>query len=263
MILNFAKKIDVAFRVINIDLRMIGVSILRLPRYFSERKRFNELFKDKSWRQERCPALLDRDMPSASLGEYFWQDMFVAKRIISDNPRFHIDVGSRIDGFVAHLACVRPVSVFDIRPLEAIIDNVEFVQWDITNPNQKYRNVADCVSCLHTLEHIGLGRYGDKLDPDGWRKGLASLASLMSTSGQMWLSVPIGIQRVEFNAHRIFSPSTIIEYAKDLGLSLSGFWYLSDKGMTESIDLECDLNRLSSKRYGLGVFLFTNREVTQ
>jgi len=75
------------------------------------------------------------------------------------------------------------VKVFDIRPLNANTENVKFTQWDINRPNSTPNDVAKCVSCLHTLEHIGLGRYGDKLDPDGWKKAFKSLVDLVAQGG--------------------------------------------------------------------------------
>ena len=161
-------------------------SIASLPWYLRQRKTFKSMgsgLKERDWLVTSYPILLDRNLEAASLGEYFWQDLFVAKEIIAHNPIRHVDVGSRIDGFIAHLACVRKVEVFDIRPLTSEIQNVEFTQWDITDPNPTLNGSADCVSCLHTLEHIGLGRYGDKLDPDGWKIGLKSLVDLVAWGG--------------------------------------------------------------------------------
>ncbi len=250
------KKLNAALCCVKFDLRAIILSIVELPRYFKDRIRFNSLQGQSGWALRNYPVLLDRNAGAALLGEYFWQDLFVAKEIIKKNPKLHIDIGSRIDGFIAHLACVRSVKVFDIRPLSAKIENVEFIQWDITNPNAELRGLADCVSCLHTLEHIGLGRYGDKLDPDGWKKGLESLVDLVAPGGGLWLSVPIGIQRVEFNAHRVFDPATIIHAASELEMTLAGFFYLSDAGIRESLSLDDDVESLARKNYSLGIFLF-------
>ena len=156
-------------------------SLAASPKFISDYIKFK--LKTKNWKLKVYPVLLDKKQQSANLGEYFWQDLFVAKKIIAHNPIRHIDVGSRIDGFISHLACVRKVEVFDIRPLTSEIHNVEFTQWDITDPNPTLNGSADCVSCLHTLEHIGLGRYGDKLDPDGWKIGLKSLVDLVAPGG--------------------------------------------------------------------------------
>lgn len=243
-----------------IDLSAIFRSMLELPRYLSDRRKYIRLENENRWSMRTYPILLDRNLESASLGEYFWQDLFVAKKIIKQNPARHIDIGSRIDGFIGHLACVRGVEIFDIRPLTPTIDHVKFTQWDITNPNPDFQGISDCVTCLHTLEHIGLGRYGDQLDPDGWKKGLNSLVDLLSPGGCLWLSVPIGIQRVEFNAHRIFKPATIIDASEDLGMKLSRFFYLTDSGIDESEKIPDDIEMLSREKYGLGIFLFIKGE---
>jgi len=211
---------------------------------------------DPKWAISNYPILFDRDAQSAQLPDYFWQDIFVAKEIIKQNPRRHLDVGSRIDGFIAHLACIRKVEVLDIRPLATHIDNIEFIQWDITNSRPELHSIADCVSCLHTLEHIGLGRYGDKLNPDGWKQALHALVELLADRGNLWLSVPIGIQRVEFNAQRIFDPITIINASATLGLTLVSFFYLTESGIKESSDYQNDFALLARNSYGLGIFLF-------
>lgn len=235
-------------------------ALIAMPWYIRQKKLFLNLQKQSiSWPLNSYPILLDWKDQSACLGEYFWQDILVAKKIIHSNPSRHVDVGSRVDGFIAHLACVRKVEVFDIRPLHSKIENVEFTQWDITDPNPAFIGSADCVSCLHTLEHIGLGRYGDKLDPYGWEIGLQSLVDLVATGGLLWLSVPIGVQRIEFNAHRIFNPITIINSASKLGVTLERFFYLTELGFIESSNIYEDASSLATKRYGLGIFLFSKK----
>lgn len=175
--ISFFKKILSCFEL---HPKKTMIAICRLPFYLIT---FNKFKRISSWQLKFYPCLFDRDTQSAKLGEYFWQDMYVAKKIIQTNPRRHIDVGSRIDGFIAHLACVRHVEVFDIRPLNINIDNVTFQQWDVTKPSVKLDSICDCVTCLHTLEHIGLGRYGDNINPDGWEEGLKNLSKLLEPGG--------------------------------------------------------------------------------
>lgn len=251
---------------INVQPFLTAESIPTLLWYFNQKRTFKRLYfsslthKYSNWKINDYPMLLDRGVESASLGEYFWQDLLVAREIIKQSPARHVDVGSRIDGFVAHISCTRTVEVFDIRPLSANIENVKFTQWDITNPNPAMNGSIDCVTCLHSLEHIGLGRYGDQLDPNGWEKGLSSLIKLLSIGGYLWLSVPIGEQRIEFNAHRVFNPSTIITSAVELGASLTRFFYLTEIGFVESKNINEDAQLLSSKNYGLGIFVFTKHQ---
>lgn len=208
------------------------------------------------WKVVKSPCLFDRDQESGSYGEYFWQDLYVAKHIIKLNPKRHIDVGSRVDGFIAHLACLRSVEVLDIRSISALVDGVDFHKADISKLSEEWFDVADCLSCLHTLEHFGLGRYGDEIDPDGWMAGLNNLQKILKKGGVFWLSVPIGVERVEFNAHRVFDPRTIHNYVLGLGLILEEFAFLDNDKIVVSTDLQCDLCRLAESNYSLGIFKF-------
>jgi hypothetical protein len=229
-------------------------ALVSLPAYVRDLRRFRA---GSRWKIHLYPCLLDRSGNAAALGEYFWQDIYVARRIVAAAPTRHIDVGSRIDGFIAHLACQRPVEVYDIRPLNLEIPNVRFHRWDMTagGPDAPHDAAADCVSCLHTLEHVGLGRYGDRLDPDAWQTGLARLAGIVRPGGQLWLSVPVGRQRVEFNAHRVFDPRELRGCAQRLGLVLEEFWTIDGSGL-RPVATDLDWDRAVGAEYGLGLYLF-------
>ena len=254
------KKLNTAALSLNLNLSAIASSLKNLPKYFIDRNRYMKQVDLKKWSFRSYPMLLDNRSEAASLGEYFWQDLLVAKKIIKTNPSKHIDIGSRLDGFIAHLACVRKVEIFDIRPLTKKIPNVRFKKIDITNLKQKHKMIADCVSCLHTLEHVGLGRYGDNIDIHGWSKALGSIISIVKPGGLLWLSVPIGLQSVVFNCHRIFNPVTIIDEAAKFEMKLINFYYLSDLGILKSKNFQKDIQKLSKKKYGLGIFLFRKKE---
>lgn len=141
-------------------------------------------------------------------GHYFHQDIYVAREIYRNNPKRHHDIGSRIDGFISHLAVFREVEVFDIRELESSDPNIHFCKLDIldTVAVSEMERVSS-LSCLHTAEHFGLGRYGDPINFDGWFVGLKNMTSLVATGGTFYFSTPISSrQRIVFNAHRIFDP---------------------------------------------------------
>jgi SAM-dependent methyltransferase len=153
------------------------------------------------------PILYDRFAQSGTArGHYFHQDLLVAQRIFVQNPEIHVDVGSRVDGFVAHVASFRQIEVFDIRPMHANVPNVKFIQFDLMGEiSNAWVDYCDSLSCLHALEHFGLGRYGDAINVNGHVVGLNNLAKLLKPGGKLYISVPIGPQRIEFNAHRVFS----------------------------------------------------------
>jgi len=183
-------------------------------------------------------------------GHYFHQDLLVAQRVFETRPRRHIDVGSRVDGFVAHVASFRLIEVLDIRPSERDVHNVTFIQVDLMAPLPKELHACcDSLSCLHALEHFGLGRYGDPIDHDGHLRGLENLGRLLQTGGTLHLSVPIGTQRIEYNAHRVFSVAYLLGILEPT-YRVERFSYVDDAG-----DLHRDASlteRAVATDYGCG-----------
>ena len=167
------------------------------------------------WGRE-MPMLMEWDEASGGLGGYFFQDLTVARWVHEDNPSRHVDVGSRIDGFIGHLAVFREVEVIDIRPQPRQVHNVRFHQLDLMQLlPETWIESTDSLSCLHTIEHFGLGRYGDPLDPNGHLRGLAQLKRMVNPGGVMYLSTPVGPERIQFNAHRVFAPETLLGWFAD------------------------------------------------
>jgi SAM-dependent methyltransferase len=188
-------------------------------------------------------------------GHYFHQDLLVARRIFERRPDRHIDIGSRVDGFVAHVASFRTIEVFDIRPLTKRIPNVVFRQADVMSPPPELAECADSASCLHALEHLGLGRYGDPIDPDGHLKGLAALHRLLRPGGTLYLSLPIGPARIEFNAHRVLSLEYLLAKLRPR-FEVIAFSYVDDTGdLHENVELdEAAIRTNCGCKYGCGIF---------
>ena len=172
----------------------------------------------------------------AARGHYFHQDIWAARKIFHRNPVRHIDVGSRIDGFVAHVACFREIEVYDIRPNSSQVKNIKFVQRDLMKSAE--RDICDSLSCLHVIEHFGLGRYGDEIDPWGYKRGFKYMFDLLRPDGTFYFSVPIGPQRVEFNAHRVFGLKHLLNMIDGLGLDIIEFSLVDDAGsLIENVPL--------------------------
>jgi hypothetical protein len=203
------------------------------------------------------PCLNDRaDSAGSAKGHYFHQDLLVAQKIYVANPSNHLDVGSRVDGFVAHVATFMKIDVLDIRPMRTSAKNISFHQLDLLSDETLSLGSFESVSCLHALEHLGLGRYGDELDPMGWIKGLQSLKSLTSIGGVLYLSVPIGPQRIEFDAHRVFEVATLRSQLMN-GFDFIEFNFVDDEGELVSVDLKdfmLDENSFGCT-YGCGIFV--------
>ncbi len=202
------------------------------------------------------PCVEDRYKESGETPRhYFQQDLLVAQRVFQNRPLKHVDIGSRVDGFIAHVAAFREIEVLDIRGLECNIRNIRFRRANIMDDQFRLRDYCDSVSCLHALEHFGLGRYGDPVDYHGHVKGLENISCMLKKQGKLYLSVPIGEQRIEFDAHRVFS----IRYLLDLldgKYRLDSFSYIDDAGaLFVDVPLqEADVTRNFSCHYGCGIF---------
>lgn len=193
---------------------------------------------------------------AGGLGCYFWQDLWAAKKVADKNPQKHYDIGSSLRGFIGHLSSFRDnIVLIDVRPMDKEIPGVTFIQGDA----KKLSNIADdsleSLSSLCALEHFGLGRYGDEIDPEGCFKALKEYQRVVAHGGNLYLSVPIGYEMLQFNAHRIFYPETIINELSEMELmefSTTG----SEDCILYNEDIhKYDLVKTGGSRFGLFHFV--------
>lgn len=205
------------------------------------------------------PIISDFDDNASGVlpGHYFNQDLLVASLIHKSRPRRHIDVGSSFAGFVAHVASFRAIEVLDIRPMDAVDHpQISFLQKDLAVSDPSFRGITDSLSCLHTIEHFGLGRYGDSIDPDGHLKGFQNLVDLLEPGGTLYISFPIGKKdAVHFNAHRVFHPLSVLSWPlADGGLELKEFSYEDD---AHRLHRDVPLGQfVPAVEYGCGIYTF-------
>lgn len=157
-------------------------------------------------KETEYPVLSEYRAAAANMDvHYFIQDIWFAKKVIHNHPKEHFDIGSRVDGFLSHLlAADINVNMIDIRPLDIQIPGLSFTQGDIVNLSNIQPGSLLSLSSLHVVEHFGLGRYGDDIDPKGWIKGLKAMQKMMAMGGYFYLSFPTGREnRLYFNAHRV------------------------------------------------------------
>ena len=155
---------------------------------------------------------------------YFFQDIWVAQQIARAGIKHIYDIGSRLDGYIAHLLSMDiEVTMIDVRPLKRKINGLHFIQGNATSLESIADDSLGTLSSLHALEHFGLGRYGDSVDYLGWKKALHAMARKIQKGGRLFLSVPVGCEeKLMFNAQRIFSPSSIIrEIENEMELFMS------------------------------------------
>jgi len=196
------------------------------------------------------PFLFDKTDTTPFDAQYFYLDSWAARRILKTAPAEHIDVGSNVH-FVGILSAFVPVRFIDLRPLNASLSNLKSEAGSLLDLPFKDGSILS-LSCLHVIEHIGLGRYGDPLDPAGSKKAARELARVLAPGGNLFVGAPVGRERVCFNAHRVLAPKTIIEYFGSLDL-VEFSCVVGDGQFTENADpLTADLGSSAC-----GMFWFT------
>jgi hypothetical protein len=231
-------------------------SLRLLPVYLRDVRTYQKMNPRPSFRvhfRDAFPILTDmRSDAGTAKGHYFYQDLWAAKKIYEHRPSEHYDVGSRIDGFIAHLLVFMPVTVVDIRPLESEIPGLNFFQDDASELANLATGSIHSLSTLHTAEHFGLGRYTDPVDPAACFQFMAALQRVLAPGGRFYISVPVGRERVEFNAHRVFAVETILRSFE--GLHLLSFSFVGDD---DSLHEDVDPKTFPASEMACGLFEFT------
>jgi hypothetical protein len=187
-----------------------GRAVRDVPWFFSSLARYVRATQEWPNVLDIYPCLGDRhsDAGSAS-GHYFHQDLWAARKVLESGVKDHVDVGSRVDGFVAHCATFTHVHYVDLRPLPSTIPNLSTIVGNILELPYESNSVPS-LSSLHVVEHIGLGRYGDDIDPNGHLKAIRELGRVLGHAGNLYFGIPIGRTRTWFNAQRIMNPLDVV-----------------------------------------------------
>ncbi len=219
-------------------------------RYLADWRRYARLPGAEAIRlMDSYPQVHDRTETIEIDPHYFYGNGWAMRRIISAAPQWHVDIGSQ-SMFVNLLGATIPVVFVDYRPLARPLTGLRCLAGNIVALPFTNSSIGS-LSCLHVIEHIGLGRYGDPLDPDGTRKAARELSRVLAPGGNLFLVTPVGRQRVCFNAHRIHTPETIREYFSDLELlEFSGVD--DDSRFVERVDMAV----FSDSYYACGMFWF-------
>lgn len=181
----------------------------------NDMEKYTEKNRDEKFTIRDEALFLIDDEKESEAGEpvvhYFAQDIWGARKIYENNPLNHYDIGSSLNGFIAHLLVFREVNYIDVRPLKKAIPGLHYLYGDAMNLESIKSGSIESLSSFHAMEHFGLGRYGDPVDPEGYIKGAESMQRVLQKSGHLYLGVPVGpVDRLVFNAHRIFRLETVI-----------------------------------------------------
>lgn len=201
-----------------------------------------------AWADHR--AHLDEATARFSFDRHYVYHLAWAARVLAQQqPGRHVDIASSIY-FAATISAFVDVDFYDYRPAELTLDNLTSGAADLVGLPFPSRSVAS-LSCMHVVEHVGLGRYGDPLDPDGDLKAMAELERVLAPGGSLLFVVPVGRPRIVFNAHRIYDYEGIRRPFAEL--ELVEFALVPDKG---DLVRDADPALVERQEYGCGCFLF-------
>jgi len=232
-----------------LDPRRLG-SLRRLPGFLAEWRHFRRLSGPGTAKfADTWPCLEDRVHATPFDPHYFHQAAWLARELAKARPAVHVDVGSSVMAMSVLSAHV-PLVFVDYRPLQVQLAGLNSVAGDITHLPFAGKSVKS-LSSLHVVEHIGLGRYGDPIDPGGCFAALAELERILADGGRLYLSTPVGRERVCFNAHRVFAPVSIPAALPQL--SLKRFCYIGDD---RRLHIDASLGDAGDLDYGCGLFEF-------
>ena len=237
-----------------LEPRFLWRGLIGYPRYVMDLLRYRRLIKAAGQKTEfeLFPCLHDWTSQTGFDPHYTYLSYWATKQLERiDAAHSHVDVGSQIS-WVVSISAKRPVIFIDIRPFVSHLPDLEVRKGSILDLPFPDQSVAS-LSCLHVAEHIGLGRYGDPLDPDGTKLAAFELSRVLAPGGRLLFALPVGRERVCFNAHRVHCPSTIIDYFAQAGLVLSEFAVVDDARVFHA---KADPKSLESAEYGCGMFTF-------
>jgi hypothetical protein len=233
------------------------IGLAYLPKYIGHWMRFSNLNEGDQLRLvDAYPNLGDWVTSTPFDPHYFYQAAWLARQLASDPPARHLDIGSDVR-LIGTLSAFVSTEFMDFRPLDATLPGLNCTSGDITALPMADDSVLS-LSCLHVVEHIGLGRYGDPIDPEGSRKAIAELTRVLAPGGSLFLSLPVGRERVCFNAHRVFAPKTILELSGKL--KLASFALVDDTGRFWP---DCSLSQANDLDYGCGMFVLKKPNLDQ
>ena len=198
------------------------------------------------------PCLSDKTNETEFDKHYVYHTSWASRVIAKTNPKVHVDISSFIY-FAALVSAFHKVEFYDYRPANLQLDNLLCKAADLTNLPFENESVQS-LSCMHVIEHIGLGRYGDPLDPNGDLKAIAQLIRVLSIGGSLLFVVPIGKPKIMFNAHRIYSYKQVLEYFSDL--KLEEFALIPDNQKDVGLLYNPSEEIVDSQNYGCGCFWF-------
>ena len=201
------------------------------------------------------PQIKDKTIETGFDRHYVYHTAWAARKVKTIAPAKHIDISSSLY-FCAIVSAFVDVDFYDYRPAKLNLSNLKSLHGDLHKLPFESKTVQS-ISCMHTIEHIGLGRYGDPLDVDGDIKAIDELKRVVTVGGNLLFVTPVGRPKIEFNAHRIYSYEQIMSYFE--GFELKEFSLIPEYEKNGGLIEHADPNLVNKERYACGCFWFVKK----
>ena len=205
--------------------------------------------------EDRHPCLNDNTPSTGFDRHYIYHCAWAAQVLALTRPACHTDISSSLY-FCAIASAFVPMRFYDYRPAPLQLSNLSSNTADLLALPFENGSI-DSLSCMHVVEHIGLGRYGDSLDPDGDLKALAELKRVLAPGGSLLFVAPLGSPRIMFNAHRIYSYGQVMEYFAEL--ELRQFALIPDDPRDGGLVYDASEALANRQSYACGCFWLTKK----
>ena len=239
-----------------VSLYLFSKKLIALPWFLSDYFKLKRLSKNGRFvikLSELFPCLMDKTITTKFESHYIYHPAWAARIIKKISPEKHIDISSSLH-FSTMLSAFIPVEYYDYRPAPMNLDNLISKKANLISLPFEDGSIKS-LSCMHVVEHIGLGRYGDPLDVDGDIKAIRELTRVLSVGGSLLFVVPVGKPKIQFNAHRIYSYEQVVEYFADL--KLKEFSLVPDDYVENGLIINADPVLVRKQNWGCGCFWFT------
>lgn len=201
------------------------------------------------------PLLQDKTSTTPFEPHYTYHPAWAARILVERGVKEHVDIASTLQ-FCAIVSAFIPIRFYDYRPAKLMLGNLTSDRADLTNLAFETDSI-NSLSCMHTIEHIGLGRYGDPIDFLGDKKAAAELSRVLAPGGTFIFVAPVGKPKIVFNAHRIYSYQQVLDLFPDL--DVLEFSLVPDDFKQFGLIRNADPELVAKQSWGCGCFVFTKK----